>query len=1489
MPTSGITSLKERYLKAMVDVMVGHRLSPVSIAVPTTKTLSDVLLTDLEDKAQAQATDVSSTVRTLQRYIHGVYAGMENGYKNVYFDPDDQDYWWKILSNYSSWSANVLLKNHAANYIEPSLRLNKTELFRALEGEVMQRRLTDASVQAALMAYTSSFEKLSNLEVRSGYIDGTETRIAPYFLVARSRTQPFDHYLRKVKVEVDESSKKINPANWDEWRKCNIDTTGTVIDIRCVLWLGQLALVWCEWIDRQVDGNGVVQSPWNLNIKLAFKSVDETWSAPLTLHSRQCESDVSDGWLAVFSDGDASPNDDRLRVCYTNRHSADRSAAPGGIEIHEVRDHLMRKVEGDISTSLAMVFGRFRNRNGVQQKVVPADYPKIEIEPENPPTDPIGKGQWVDVVFSREMLADGSWSQVLRVRGRCTAVREAGRVLQRLSIRWRALHAGTYTDVSLQHADDTHITITLTTRRKPVVVHNVRLPKGNAEYEIVHPFTVADFKETSEGDGIWEAQAVAALKDSALRYLVERTSEEIRAGAGFTVDALDATVVNDDNRLEQKVLYNAVPFSIGLKNASVTDPAPSQFTAPLDGAVISPWVVYTSPVFPINAGIPVDFSAGGVNVTFIVKLTDQPKDYLTPTIGETNAQGAQFLSFNDPTQALKHLRLNSQIGAILTSRAALSVDALLDWDTQHVEEDPLPDGTLEPNGPFDGCNGRYFWELFFHVPHMVFWRLSEEGRYQEAQRWLEYIFHPLSPEVLERRGDLKAIARPAYWRCRPLKIDHIDCSSEQLAPTDPDALGYCAPIHFMIAIFLHYVQNLIAEGDDLFRRLDYDSMVRAGLVYSKAWRMIGEKIGTDTASTWKSQTLDELLTAIKSRDPLKAFEARLKLSLADIPLSMKGKPRLDLTGSGVFKPGVNERPAALWDLLKSRLDNLRSNRSIDGYALALPLFPPMGDPRQLLIAQGNGTLGSSRNPGGQMQVVPYRFQTVYELAREAVEFLIQQEDQLRAWLEMRDRNKLEELQHEHLIELADHTRSIHQATIAQLEATAASLRQSESMVNERVEHFKRLVNDGVSDVENKVIEKNRAARQIATGAAALETVGAGLRLLPNMFGTSFGGVDLSAVPYTGAQLLQLVAQQWRGEAEEASINEAYRRRAEEWVFEHNQSRAQARVLREQIVAQEHGIRAARASLEQSEMANTQSKAIYRFYKERSTGPDLSNWIVGQIKTLLYQVNDLCVSLCTNAERALQYETGDFKTNIIRPDAWNDTRHGFTSGAALKMGLLQLSAARVQRNERQMEMTKTFSLRQLASEDEWNKFIESGSLDFSLKESHFADDYPQLYCRQVVELTCTCPGLLGPYENLCATLMQLGSSTMLAPSIATFKYLHDGSDEPPSGSLVQNLRPYQQIGLSRGVDDNGIVDRAPSDRLLPFEGTGVHGEYKVTFPRPARESQANLLQSLTDFLLTVSYRARDGGPVFGAAVEAVLAEPRQAPKKRVAISAGKAQP
>ncbi|MCO8312359.1 neuraminidase-like domain-containing protein [Pseudomonas mandelii] len=1482
--------LTESYTKAMVEAVLGQRLWKGSGVLKTPLDLSRYLMLDTEDSAQLQATLVSSTVRCLQQYIQSVYSGMEPGYENAHFDEEQLQYWYQFLNRYSIWSANVLLSDQAENYIVPALRLKKTELFRSLENSLNQMRLNTESVQQGLMEYTHAFQRVCDLDVLSGYIDGSNTQDAHYYLVGRERTAPFAYYLRRVNVELDDHSKKINPAAWAEWQKVDIATTGKVIDIRCVNWLGLPVMVWCEWRERQIDSNGVVQTPWVLELKLAFSTLNGQWSAPLSLHQRECEHDVSNGRLTAVSLGDGDPRDDQLAVCYTNRHSLDGPAAFQEIEIYETRDALFRKIPDRLSILLALIFGRFNDAASLQQKVIPAEFSPVEIIPGEVElkVQSIAANLFLDVIYTREQATDKNFYEVLRVRGRCNAVKEQGRVLERLSISWRVPAVTTPPpevrpafDITIVDAGEQALRITMSTRECPAdtKTYSVQLPKGNAK-EVIHLVEGTAFNETAEGSGIFVAEAVAQLSATALPYLLSRSRDEIIAGAGFSIEFLGDAVTNESNQVVPRIFYVSMNFLLKFPARTEIDPHDWNATGILNGQYATPWMTYRRQtpsfgtlLFPIAE--PMEFTFGDPdmgdagNRKFSVRLHKRPVEYVTPSLDKSSKEGAQFLSFNNRQQALKYSRVNSHSGAVLTSRAAVSVDALLSWDTQHINEPLMPDGKIESNGPFDGCNGLYFYELFLHTPDLVGSRLSAEGRFHEAQKWFEYVFNPLAREVTPPEDpppdEPSIIAAPAYWRCRPLQNDDIECSYESAAPSDPDAIGYCAPIHFKIAIFLRYLENLIEWGDSLYRHLDYDSMVHASLNYQRALALIGEEPVTRTASTWKPRKLSEIVGVVRGRVPLKEFEASLALSLADVPTAMATTPRFNLLGAGVFRQGINERPNALWMLLNRRLNNLRNNLSIDGQPLSIRLFNPTMDPLELLRAQANSHLGGARNPGGQVQVVPYKWQTVYNLALQGVEFLIQQEDQLRSWLEMRERGELEQLQQNHMIELADYTRSIHEATIAQLEATAASLRQSESMIKARARHYEELVEEGVSEAENLVLRKNRAARIAASIGGSMRMTGAALDLIPSIFGVANGGARPAAIPYALAELIQLTADYTMREAEDISINEQYRRRRQEWELARDQSHAEARVMREQLLAQEHAINGARAGLLQAEVANSQAKEVYAFYKNRSTGPELSNWVLGQVKALIYQVYDLVTGLSLCAETCWQYEMGDYKSRFIRPDVWMDTYHGFTSGQSLKLDLLRMSAARIKRDERRLQLVKTISLKSLG-DTAWTEFKGNGKLQFDLTEASFNEDYPGHYCRQVKALSLTFPCLLGPYQNICATLVQLGSSIIVEPDIEAVKELHKLPANAQTGSIVHNLRPYQQIGLSLGLEDGGMAIEENDDRYRPFEGTGAHATYVLTLPRPERPLQASLLKSLTDVILTLVYQARDGGPTFATEVE-----------------------
>jgi hypothetical protein len=327
------------------------------------------------------------------------------------------------------------------------------------------------------------------------------------------------------------------------------------------------------------------------------------------------------------------------------------------------------------------------------------------------------------------------------------------------------------------------------------------------------------------------------------------------------------------------------------------------------------------------------------------------------------------------------------------------------------------------------------------------------------------------------------------------------------------------------------------------------------------------------------------------------------------------------------------------------------------------------------------------------------------------------------------------------------------------------------------------------------------------------------------------------------------------------------------------------MVREQRRAQEHAHGAALASLQQAQIANAQAREVYAFYKNRSTGPELSNWVIGQIKTLMYQLYDEAARLCLTAETCWQYEMADFKTRFIRTDVWMDSYHGFTTGFSLKLDLLKMASARIKRDERRLQLVKTISLKNLSTETDWNEFIGGESLTFELNEKLFNLDYPGHYCRQIKRLYLTFPGLLGPYQNICAVLVQISSATVLEPDIDAVKYLHsNGTTTPPAGNaLVQNLRPYQQIALSRGLDDTGAFASSDDGHYESFEGTGAHAKYVLRLPRAKESStQQEILKSLTDVIVTVEYQAKDGGMDFATQVEEILL-----PDPDMRVLAGKA--
>ncbi|WP_456023119.1 Tc toxin subunit A-related protein [Pseudomonas protegens] len=924
-------------------------------------------------------------------------------------------------------------------------------------------------------------------------------------------------------------------------------------------------------------------------------------------------------------------------------------------------------------------------------------------------------------------------------------------------------------------------------------------------------------------------------------------------------------------------------FTLQLLNFAAGDPDPVKTEVSTAGG----WIMKFSTAFTRTQGswANVKFTLtndadGFGGKQFDLTVVDLRK-FSVPALLKNTTDAAQFLDFKlGAGWALQYVRLNSLFGPELVKRSTVSAANVLDWDSQHLSEPPPTGLELEErNGAFDGANGLFFWELFFHLPHLIATRLRDEERFAEAQTWLHFIFDPRAiadPEAVP--------VKPLYWRCRPLLNDLGNAGCEALAPIDPDAIGYSAPVHFRLLMFTEYVRNLMAWGDWHYRQLTRDSLVAAKLCYVQAASLMGKPPLTETVDLWESAQLQELLKQNCTRPALEAFEQSLDFSLAEVAAGSDWAPMLGMLACKSFRVPINERLLALYNAPQNRLKTLRHFQTIDGHPMTLPLFSPRTDPNQLLSRMAAGGGGGARPMGGQLVVIAFRWRVIYEVALRAVQMLQDYGSQVLNLLERRDRAEQEELQQNHLVELGNYAQSVQEQSIAQLEASLIALEQSRAVASERADAYAKRYEVHVSDDEYGVMDKLDRSKELALTAKILKPAGAALAAAPNIFGMANGGFRIDKVTDAICFGLEIASSMLQVDADKQATTEGYRRRRNEWGLQRDQALAEMRALDAQIVAQNHAIAAASTSLAQTLRANAQALTMFNYLKKRATNAELFGWMLGQLKALHYQAYDAVVSLCLSAQAAMSAETGDYDSPVPLPQVWLDQRHGLTAGEHLRAHLLRLEHEYLQRTERRLEIVKTISLRALFDDatdpqlgvKSWKEALEqlrtTGSLEFSLSQLLFDRDHPGHYCRQISSMEVFLPVLTGPFQDICATLRQIGSTTATRPTVQSVRYLHNPENLSAPEGVLFNVRPSQQIALSVGIADNGLTGVKPDEGLLlPLENTGAVCVCKLNFPWHNIPRQEDILLSMNDCVLIVRYTSKSGDQSFTDAVkELVLA-------------------
>jgi hypothetical protein len=424
----------------------------------------------------------------------------------------------------------------------------------------------------------------------------------------------------------------------------------------------------------------------------------------------------------------------------------------------------------------------------------------------------------------------------------------------------------------------------------------------------------------------------------------------------------------------------------------------------------------------------------------------------------------------------------------------------------------------------------------------------------------------------------------------------------------------------------------------------------------------------------------------------------------------------------------------------------------------------------------------------------------------------------------------------------------------------------------------------VSDGEIKTLSKHEVeemnklenAHIAQLTAQGIEALGAILALIPQFGGhvqpmgcgatIKFGGDNLSFNTSQLASVARAVADQFSYEAGKAAKLGSYSRRQVEWTFQSNSAKSEINQIFKQLRGAQIREAIAKKEYENHQVQMENAKQVVDFLQGNDIGPAFPTkettvgfyaFMKRDVKALYAKAFQLAFDVAKKAELALQNELGDPSRTYIQFN-YLDGNEGLLAGEKLMFDLKTMDMGYHDLNQREFELTKHVSLRQVAPLA-LLQLRATGSCAFTVPEELFDMDGPGHYFRRAKSVAVTIPCVVGPYTSVSCNL-SLQKSSIRVSTDPGKSYARHGSDDPRFNDYYGTL---QSIVTSSGQSDSGLFETNLRDeRYLPFEGAGVAGsQWQIMLPSDVKQFD---FETITDVVLHIRYTARQGGDLLKAA-------------------------
>ena len=1440
--------------------------------------LYNFFLLDVEMSGCFRTSYLVAAITSLQLYVHRCLMNLEQSSSTLNPGIPDVKVWpewipgdeWEWRKHYRVWQANREVFLYPENYIDPTLRDNKTEIFKELEDDLLQQKISKESAEAAYKKYLSQFAELTRLRFAGGYyhrvsngmgflnlssalnfaaggvgaginmltapdtyyfVSGisldTESEDSLFYLFGRTNVHPYRY-----------SYRTYNHYNkvWTSWKP--IDLGIEAAEISTIIYLGKLYIYWtevqCKELNKISGGSSTSDGfLFKAYVKYSFLDENGKWSPPQRLYIGQNHVDEKTLFRRVW------------KGVYPEPSAAREKAHDSTVE--KFQELVFRKPYATLATDIKQPIAL--------QHIWSHD--KFESK----------------IRYTTGDITNATWPWVFNVPSQTFVV------------------IGDNFDSAVV---TTNATATLTFFQNSVTntVAEVRLiDSGHCHVYVNYPGLSFVAPISSHQDELITKVTTNATNISLSRNAVTNLKQ------GDMLDgAADISSVPSLHREFNKAFSEneTIGYYIESGKKSLTNHFVSQ-TPENDATLL------------VENGGKLD------HVALSTILTDELSDILfakgledllsLTTQKLTDDHGRQFdfkgpygeyyweLFFHMPFLIADHLNANQKFKEakwwyerIFDPTAAENPDDLkkTDHNWQFREFRGLDIAKLKDILTDSRAIEMYKKDPF--NPHAIArLRLSAYQKtivmhyIDNLLDWGDYLFTQDTRESINEAEMLYQLAFDILGK-RPIKVGKCETADE-------NKLNYAL------------IERLLAKGSEFLIQLEnYSWVQKQTYTYEKNLAQVSKNIESITAKKFNGQKsfaeiarksaftsigkMTEQIPGVASNqavppvqtDPYAGRVKSYKVTTAK-KLEMRESvtqwtdstqyifesgsnsrfkttphfrtPGYDLVKqySMVFCVPPNDDLMKYWDRVEDRLFKIRNCMNIKGIRRSLSLFQARIDPMLLVRARAAGlslediaAIGS-----GAGKLPAYRFTYLVEKAKQFTQTLQSFGSALLSAMEKKDNEEFTLLRSVHEKNILKLTTNIKRK---QLQDAQYQYKASEAAlvnVQNRVDYYQGLIDTGLIPWEVTEQVSKWTAGGLHTTEATLRFLSSAFGFLPQIgspFSMKYGGKEL----HDGTSSLAAATGELAAIADNvailAGLEASHKRRQQDWEQqlklaqqEHRQSSIQllAAEIRQQIA--EHDLLIHEKNMEQSD-------ELFDFYKNKFTNLGLYNYMASTLNRLYRNAYNIAYDLAKQAEAAYHHEIYSSEI-LIEADNWQFDRAGLLSGERLMLQLQQLEKKFMDENVRQPEITQTFSLAMLSPMELLN-LRQTGRCDIKIPEIAFEVLYPGQFRRTIKSIRITIPCVAGPYTNISAKLTLTKSSL----------------EKTDGAALVDwPLRPLPgpaSISSSTANNDSGVFDlNFRDERYLPFEGAGAISEWQLELPASFRSFSYD---TISDVLLHISYTA-----------------------------------